>query len=123
MKYMHDAVLAGLVASTVLSTKHRKGFTMTYEDIIDAQNFLVKYWGEDGKRVIVEAQKATKCNISFKRFLDICTPCGGNLVGMILSGIRELWPDVWDAIPDDMGPFELHCLCLTLNLCGVDTSK
>ena len=96
---------------------------MTYEDLIEAQNFLAEHWGEDGKRVIVEAQKATKGNITFKRFLDLCTTCGGNWGGMILSGIRELWPFVWDAIPDDMGVFAFQCLCYTLILCGVDTSK
>ena len=96
---------------------------MTYEDLIEAQNFLVEHWGEDGKRVIVEAQKATKGNIPFKRFLEHCTACGGNWGGMILPGIRELWPFVWSAIPDDMGPFPFQCLFYTLILCGVDASK
>lgn len=96
---------------------------MTYESIIEAQNYLVKHWGEDGKRVIVEAQKVTNGNIPFNSFLKLCTPCGGNWDGMILSGIRELWPNVWDAIPNDMGPFPFQCLIKTLILCGVDTSK
>ena len=96
---------------------------MTYEQIIEAQSFLAEHWGENGKIVIVEAQKATKGNITFKSFLEHCTPCGGNWGGMILSGIRELWPNVWDAIPDDMGCFAFPCLIYTLILCGVDTSK
>lgn len=96
---------------------------MTYEDIIEAQEFLVKHWGEDGKRVIVEAQQSTKGNITFSRFLDFCTACGGNWGAMILSGIHELWPFVWSAIPDKMGNSAFLCLCYTLILCGVDTSK
>ena len=97
---------------------------MTYEDIIEAQYYIVEHWGESGKRVVLASRIVSDYyGITLTDFLKHCTACGGNWCGMILSGIRELWPFVWDAIPDDMGVFAFQCLCKTLILCGVDTSK
>ena len=42
---------------------------------------------------------------------------------MLLTGIRELWPAVYDAIPDDMGCFAFECIADILILCGVDTTE
>ena len=92
---------------------------ITYEMIVEAQELLVKYWGDSGKRVIEACAKQTPFNNTIKEFLSHCTACGGNWGGMLLTGIRELWPDVWEAIPDDMGCFAWACLCQTLTLCGV----
>ena len=92
---------------------------ITYEMIIEAQELLVKYWGDSGKRVIEACAKQTPFNNTIKEFLSHCTACGGNWGGMLLTGIRELWPDEWEAIPDDMGCFAWACLCQTLTLCGV----
>ena len=97
---------------------------MPTNKVLEAQDFIVKHWGESGKRVVLETRKASDFyGMTFKQFLSHCTPCGGNWGGMILSGIRELWPHVWDEIPDDMGLFPFQCLISTLTLCGVDTSK
>lgn len=97
--------------------------TITYEMIIDAQETLVKYWGEDGKKVIEICATVTPFNSHIKDFLSHCTTCGGDWGTMLLTGIKELWPKVWDAIPNEMGCFAWVCLCNTLVLCGVDTSK
>lgn len=93
---------------------------ITYEQIIDAQETLVKYWGEDGKRVIEETAKITPFNKDFKSFLTHCACCGGNWGAMFLSGIKELYPNVWEAIPDNMGTFAWAGICNTLILCGID---
>ena len=95
----------------------------SYDLIIDCQNILVKYWGEKGKDVIVECTKVNPFNADFKHFLTYCTACGGNWGGMILTGINELYPSVYEAIPDNMGIFAFSCLCSVLVLCGIDTSK
>jgi hypothetical protein len=96
---------------------------ITYEMIIEAQKFLVDEWGEDGKRVIEECAKITPFNGDSDTFLAHCTCCGGNWGGMLLTGIKALYPNVWEAIPDDMGCFAFLSICHTLVLCGVDTSK
>ena len=96
---------------------------ITYNDIIDAQEMLVKHWGIRGEQVIAEAVRAERKPMTFKQFLDNCTACGGNWGGMFLTGIYKLWPDVWKAIPDEMGVQAWSCLCSVLMLCGVDTSE
>lgn len=96
---------------------------ITYNDIIDAQEMLVKHWGIRGEQVIIEAVRAERKPMTFKQFLDNCTACGGNWGGMFLTGIYKLWPDVWKAIPDEMGVQAWSCLCSVLMLCGVDTSE
>lgn len=66
---------------------------------------------------------AQKTKMNFKDFLDLCTACGGNWGGMLLSGVRRLYPDVWDAIPEDMGVHVWGTICSLLIILGVDTSE
>lgn len=94
-----------------------------YKDIIDAQRYLVDNWGKAGERVIETSFRISHFNGSFDSFLQKCTPCGGNWGGMLLTGIKSLWPEVWEEIPDDMGIQAFGCLCYTLLLCGVDTTS
>ena len=93
---------------------------ISYDDIIATQTCLVENWGEDGKAVIVQCLHETPFNNSLDEFLKHCTACGGNWGGMLLSGIRELWPKVYDAIPDDMGVFAFSNICNLLILLGVE---
>lgn len=96
---------------------------LTFNMIKRAQDDLVEFWDERGKAVIVACSKVTPFNDSSKAFLEHCTACGGNWGGMLLTGIKALYPSVWKVIPDDMGVFAWQALCATLILCGVDTSE
>ena len=92
-----------------------------YDRIIEAQNDLVKYWGDDGKKVIEMCFEWQTGSMSFKIFLsDYCTACGGDWGGMLLSGIKELYPDVWDVIPNKMGSYAWVCICAVLTLLGIE---
>lgn len=93
-----------------------------YEYIIEAQDFLVKHWKEDGKKVIEAIFNENKKNMPMDEFLTYCSVCGGNWGGMLLSGIKKLYPKVYDAIPEDMGLFVWNAICYTLLLLGVDTT-
>ena len=94
-----------------------------YEHIIEAQNFIVENWEERGEAVIEACHRITPFNDTFDEFLKHCTACGGNWGGMLLTGIRKLWPEVYANIPDDMGINVWACICYTLLLCGVDTTS
>ena len=96
---------------------------ISYQDIIDAQEMLVKHWGIHGEQVIAETVRAERKPMTSKQFLDNCLACGGNWCGMLLTGIDKLWPNVGNAIPDKMGVHAWDCLCSVLVLCGVDTSE
>lgn len=95
---------------------------ITYEMLQNAQSDLVTAWKEDGKKVIETCAKFAPLNMTSKEFLNHCTAFGGNWGGMLLSGLQKLRPEVWEAIPDNMGCFAWQGICATLILCGVDTS-
>lgn len=96
---------------------------ITANMIIDAQDTIRKNWEKDGNRVIEAAAKVVPFNGSFSDFLSHCFAKGGDWGAMLLTGINNLWPEVWDAIPDNMGPYAFIVICNTLILCGVDTSE
>lgn len=96
---------------------------ITYKMIAEAHKQLIEAWGKDGEKVIEICAHETPLNMTSKEFLSHCTACGGNWGGMMLTGIKELRPAVWDAIPDDLGMYAWVCICSVLVLCGVDTSE
>lgn len=96
---------------------------ITYKDITYAQEHLVEIWGEGGMKVIEATFEVNPFNKGIKEFLSHCTCCGGNWGGMLLSGLHELYPTVWEAIPENMGPFAWSGICSTLILCGIDTKE
>lgn len=95
---------------------------ITKENLDEARASILENWGKDGENVIKACMKVEPFGGTFEKFLDNCTACGGNWGGMLLSGIKKLYPAVWDAIPDEMGDLAFIMLCYTLQLLGVDTS-
>ena len=95
---------------------------MNFDDYTKAMETLAADWGEDGKKVVALALH-NPVNISFDEFLENCVACGGNWGGMFLSGIRHYRPEVWDAVPDDMGVFAFKDILLVLSLLGITTEK
>lgn len=94
------------------------------EYIAEAKRELVDRWGDAGEAVIKAASTVIPYDGTLAEFVKWeCVACGGNWGGMLLSGIKFVFPEVWDAIPDDMGCFAFSGICYTLLLCGVDTTK
>lgn len=86
------------------------------KDLTD-EEFLIVAWGESGISVLEEIEKTNKLSMTFAEFLnEHCTACGGNWSGMLLTGIKKLFPDIYEAIPDDMGIFSFRALCTVLKL-------
>ena len=80
---------------------------------LSARDFVANQWGIDVLAVI-EEQDTTP--MTQPEFLNHCTACGGNWGGMLLTGIKALYPAVYNAIPDNMGHFAFRCICETLEL-------
>ena len=93
---------------------------MDYADIVYCMSLLAKEWGKDGEKVVAECFKADTDEMSCDEFLSICSACGGNWGGMLLTGIKRLYPEVWDAIPSDMGHNAWGCIIATLKLLKID---
>jgi hypothetical protein len=92
----------------------------TYDEIKENMDLLVEEWGDNGKRCI-ELALAHPLHIPYKEFLESCTACGGNWGGMLLSGINRLRPEIYEAIPDNMGHRAFIVICAVIQLLGVDT--
>lgn len=88
-------------------------------DTNEIRAFIQEHWG-DAVLTAIDAEPALQ--MSFDEFLDHCTAHGGNWGGMLLSGLKKLRPEVWNAIPDKMGPFSWALICDTIKLCGVSPS-
>lgn len=94
---------------------------MDYTDIIYYMSLLAKDWGKAGKNVVAECFKAETRPITCEEFLhDYCSACGGNWGGMLLSGVKRLYPDVWKAIPEHMGHNAWSDICATLKLLKIE---
>jgi hypothetical protein len=85
----------------------------------ELREYLIEEWGEAGERVLAEVDKIDKVEMTVDDFLGYCYACGGNWGAMLLSGIKELWSQVWDAIPENMGRHAWICLNVLIKLCGV----
>ena len=82
-------------------------------------------WGEAAETVIAECSKVN-FNGNCSEFLSHCAAQGGNWGGMLLTGIKELFPTVYAVLPEKLGRNGLEAfsnLVTVLNLCGVNTAE
>ena len=83
---------------------------------LEGDDFIVATWKYDGIMVLAAIEEQDITPMSHNEFLTHCTACGGDWGAMLLTGIKVLYPAVYDAIPDDMGHFAWRCLCEVLEL-------
>ena len=89
----------------------------------EAEDFLRKHWKESAGNVIFECRNIVPYGRKIADFLkDECVACGGDWGKLLLSGIKKVFPNVYEAIPDNMGFFAWECICYTCLLCGIDTT-
>ena len=72
---------------------------------------------------IMACARINPFNESMGTFLEHCICCGGNWNGMFLSGIKALFPSVYNIIPNNMGKNAFYCICAVMLLCGVDYNE
>lgn len=80
---------------------------------------LCALWGVDGYAIVKYVDTIDTPAMTYDEFASHCTACGGNWGGMLLTGIRELYPTVWEMIPDNMGIFAWTAICETLALLNI----
>ena len=91
---------------------------MTLEELeaLSDRDYVARIWGSNVISVI-ESQHTIP--MTMDEFLNHCTACGGNWGGMLLTGIKALYPEVYNAIPNDMGIFAWSGICRTTKLLGI----
>lgn len=90
-------------------------------------DFIIEHWGDAGKNVVAACKRVSPFGGSMEDFFDHCTGWGGRQTDVLLTGIRELFPEVFNVIPGNMDTQTLRglsmnteCLFSVLHLCGVD---
>ena len=105
----------------------KTGMDMTVDQLtqLTPDEYVVANWGEAGIKIVELISTKYKDNplMDLDEFLDHCTACGGNWGGMFLTGIQELFPDVWELIPEHMGVFAFSVIGDVLNLLNVKNTK
>ena len=81
---------------------------------------LVALWGDDGHTVLNAINTTNAPTMSGNDFLDNCTTCGGNWCALLLTGIKALYPTVYEAIPDDMGKHAFYAIGTVLELLNIN---
>lgn len=96
---------------------------MLSEEIKQLSNhdFLAQAWDKQtADSIFALIHDTPRYEISFLDFCrNDCTACGGNWGGMLLTGIKHKWPQIWETIPEDLGLFGWSCLCIILEELGV----
>lgn len=93
---------------------------MNANDYVDALMTVKEEWGND---FLMKACLAEKTTMTFDQYLNSCPACGGNWGGMLLGGLKSMWPELWEAIPQKMGNRAFITICSLLIILGVDTSE
>lgn len=83
------------------------------------QECLVALWGDEAHKVLNTIDTTNAPIMSGNDFLSHCTACGGNWCAMLLTGIKALYPEVYDAIPDDMGKHAFYAIGTVLELLNI----
>ena len=96
---------------------------MMYDEMKEKQEFIVENWKEDGKKVIETIWKQEKRKMKVNEFLDNCSCCGGNWAGMLLTGIKRLYPEVYNAIPNSLGKYAFILIVNVIELLEIDCSE
>lgn len=96
-----------------------KGFSAHELADLSASDTLVACWKERGIAIVEYIDTLNDFRIKpMKDFLAHCTPCGGDWGAMLLTGIKELYPTIWELIPDNMGVDAFVILSDLLELLG-----
>ena len=93
---------------------------MTIQELnaLSDRDFISHFWGND---VLTAIDNQHTTPMTMDEFLKHCAACGGNWGGMLLTGLNELYPEVYNAIPDDMGYLAWRCICTTVSLLGIQS--
>lgn len=86
--------------------------------ILDAFDTIRERWGDAVAEEIIRAETKP---MRFDTYLaEHCFACGGDWGKMLLSGVHELYPEVWDAIPEHMGVNCFNTITLLLVCLGIE---
>lgn len=84
------------------------------------RKYIVEIWKDAGQKVLEAIDRQDAKAMNSDDFLLHCTACGGNWGGMLLSGVKALYPEVYEAIPQNMGKYAWQGICTVICLLNID---
>lgn len=90
-------------------------------DIFDGDVIVIKKEEEYLYHAFKYSQIFKVENLTWDKFLNYCKACGGNWSNMILSGIKAVFPIVYDLMPDR--EYSFVELIELIEMCGVKINK
>ena len=82
--------------------------------------FIIACWKSQGITILETIDRQHTTPITMDDFLsNHCYACGGDWGAMLLSGVKSLYPEVYNAIPDNMGMFAWRCICSIVALLNI----
>ena len=97
-------------------SKSRPNLTAEQLNALPDRDYLAFLWGD---HILEVVDRQTTTPMTNKEFLTHCTACGGNWVGMLLTGIKKLYPEVYDAVPENLGFLAWNCVCILCTLLNI----
>lgn len=93
---------------------------MTIQELknLSERDFVAHIWGNN---VLEAIDNQHTIPMTIDDFLKHCTACGGDWGRMLLTGIYKLYPEVYNAIPENMGRFAWAGICDTLTLLNIQS--
>ena len=95
---------------------------VSYEKMQKAIERVADEWGEDIAVTAIIAPN--KQRWSLDEYLNIhCYTCGGNWGAWFLTGVKSLFPQIYNMIPENMGydgNYAFGTICALLTILGID---
>ena len=96
-------------------SRPRPNLTAEQLNALSDRDYIAVLWGED----ILEVDRQTTRPMTMDEFMSHCVCCGGNWGAMFLSGIKKLYPEVYDAVPENLGFLAWNCVCILCTLLNI----
>ena len=85
-------------------------------ELSEAMNMIRNVWEEEVANTVIGLCLDNPIDKPLNEFLKDCTACGGDWGGMLLSGINKLRPQVYEAIPNQIGDNGMQAFAVICNI-------
>lgn len=86
------------------------------KELTEAMDMLHDVWKREVADTVIGLCLDNPIDKPLEEFLKDCTACGGDWGNMLLTGIKKLRPEIYDAIPDQIGRNGIQAFVIICNV-------